>query len=112
MFLKILAFHLALFCLAHIAFGQMIPLAGDYVYRTEKKAGADVIKLNADSTFKWYYTDGVSSRNGKWSYKNEKIILRQDDSAKPIEIKTILGEEAERAILYYRKHLYFKRDGS
>lgn len=88
---------------------QHIPLAGEYEYKTPEAKVADILILNEDSSYKWYRPKDTKIKKGKWTYAAEKVILREDSGAKPLEIEVILGEESERAILYYKKRFYFKK---
>lgn len=107
-FLKKIAFCVCLF-LCSMGFAQNLPLAGEYAHKTEKAAGAWVLKLNPDSTYKWYFTESKTSVTGHWKLSNEEIILQADATKKETKFKVLSAEDSERAVLYYKKDFYFKK---
>ena len=97
--------------LCSMGFAQNLPLAGEYVCKTEKATGAWVLKLNADSTYKWYFTESKTFIAGHWKFSNEEIILKADatQAKKETRFKVLSAEDSERAVLYYKKDFYFKK---
>ena len=90
-------------------FGQSTSFVGDYVYRSQKVAGADVLKLNADSTYKWYFTEGMHARHGQWRCGKDEILLFGDSTAANVKFRVILSEESGRLTLCRKKRSYLKQ---
>ena len=103
-----------LFCLR--GFAQNVSLPGEYVCKTEKSDGTWVLKLNTDSTYKWYFTESKTFITGHWKLSNEEIILRADattdksgQAKKETRFKVLSGDDSERAVLYHKKDFYFRK---
>ena|ERR1051326_4044278 len=91
------------------ASAQSVSFIGDYKYKAENKAGTWVLKLNADSTYKWYFTEAKDSHHGHWRYGKDEIILFEDSAATNVKFKVIMAEDSERPVLYRKKCFYFKQ---
>ena len=92
-----------------MGFAQNLTLAGEYACKTEKAAGSWVLKLNPDSTYKWYFTESKTFVAGHWKLSSDEIILRADATKKEMRFKVLSGEDSERAVLYHKKDFYFKK---